>query len=65
MANGVYKITDDFEKELGRYTGAPYVVTLDNMSNALFLSLYYQHYVIRRTVFSSIKTNHFWEDSRA
>jgi len=42
MANGVYKITDDFEKELGRYTGAPYVVTLDNMSNALFLALYYE-----------------------
>ena len=42
MSNGVYKITDDFEKELGRYTGAPYVITLDNMSNALFLSLYYE-----------------------
>jgi len=42
MANGVYQITDDFEKELGKYTGAPYVVTLDNMSNALFLALYYE-----------------------
>jgi dTDP-4-amino-4,6-dideoxygalactose transaminase len=42
MANGVYQITDDFEKELGRYTGAPYVITLDNMSNALFLALYYE-----------------------
>ena len=42
MSNGVYKITDDFEKELGRYTGSPYVITLDNMSNALFLSLYYE-----------------------
>ena len=42
MANGVYQITDDFEKELGNYTGAPYVVTLDNMSNALFLALYYE-----------------------
>jgi dTDP-4-amino-4,6-dideoxygalactose transaminase len=42
MSNGVYKITDDFEKELGRYTGAPYVITLDNMSNALFLALYYE-----------------------
>ena len=42
MSKGVYQITDDFEKELGRYTGAPYVVTLDNMSNALFLSLYYE-----------------------
>ena len=42
MSNGVYKITDDFEKELGKYTNAPYVITLDNMSNALFLSLYYE-----------------------
>jgi dTDP-4-amino-4,6-dideoxygalactose transaminase len=42
MANGIYKITEDFEKALGEYTGAPYVVTLDNMSNALFLALYYE-----------------------
>lgn len=42
MANGVYKITEDFEKALSDYTGAPYVVTLDNQSNGLFLALYYQ-----------------------
>jgi dTDP-4-amino-4,6-dideoxygalactose transaminase len=42
MANSVYKITEDFEKALSDYTGAPYVVTLDNMSNGLFLSLYYE-----------------------
>jgi dTDP-4-amino-4,6-dideoxygalactose transaminase len=42
MANGIYKITEDFEKELSDYTGAPYVVTVDNQSNALFLSLYYE-----------------------
>lgn len=42
MANGIYKITEDFERALSDYTGAPYVVTLDNMSNALFLSLYYE-----------------------
>jgi dTDP-4-amino-4,6-dideoxygalactose transaminase len=47
MANGIYQITDDFEKELGRYTGAPYVVTLDNMSNALFLSLYYEKNIVK------------------
>jgi len=33
MANGVHKITEDFEKALSDYTGAPYVVCLDNMSN--------------------------------
>ena len=42
MANGIYKITEDFEKALGAYTGAPYVVTVDNQSNALFLSLMYE-----------------------
>ena len=42
MASGVHKITEDFEKAIADYTGAPYVVALDNMSNALFLSLYYE-----------------------
>jgi dTDP-4-amino-4,6-dideoxygalactose transaminase len=42
MANSIYKITEEFEKELSDYTGAPYVVTLDNQSNGLFLSLYYE-----------------------
>jgi dTDP-4-amino-4,6-dideoxygalactose transaminase len=42
MANGIYKITEDFEKSLSDYTGAPYVVTVDNQSNALFLSLMYE-----------------------
>ena len=45
MANGVYKITEEFEKALADYTGAKYAVTLDNMSNGLFLALYYEHYV--------------------
>ena len=42
MANGIYKVTEEFEKALSEYTGAPYVVTVDNQSNALFLSLYYE-----------------------
>jgi dTDP-4-amino-4,6-dideoxygalactose transaminase len=42
MANGIYKITEDFEKALGIYTGAPYVVTVDNASNALFLCLMFE-----------------------
>ena len=41
----VYDITDEFEKQLGDYTGAPYVITVDNQSNGLFLALYYEHYV--------------------
>lgn len=39
MATGIYKVTEDFEQALAQYTGAPYVVCLDNMSNALFLAL--------------------------
>jgi dTDP-4-amino-4,6-dideoxygalactose transaminase len=42
MATGVYKITDEFEKALSDYTEAPYVVTVDNQSNALFLALMYE-----------------------
>jgi dTDP-4-amino-4,6-dideoxygalactose transaminase len=43
MANGIYKITEDFEKALCDYTGAMYAITVDNMSNALFLSLKYEN----------------------
>lgn len=47
MANGVHKITEDFEKSLCEYTGAPHAIALDNMSNALFLALYYEKNVKR------------------
>jgi dTDP-4-amino-4,6-dideoxygalactose transaminase len=46
----VYDITNEFEKALGDYTGAPYVVTVDNQSNALFLALYYEHYITKSIV---------------
>lgn len=42
MAQGVYKITEDFEKSICDYTGAPHAITFDNMSNAIFLALYYE-----------------------
>ena len=42
MAQGVHKIIEDFEKSLCDYTGAPYAIALDNMSNAIFLALYYE-----------------------
>ena len=45
MANGVYKITDEFEEALCKYTGAKYAVTVDNMSNGLFLALYYENHI--------------------
>jgi dTDP-4-amino-4,6-dideoxygalactose transaminase len=47
MANGIYKITEDFEKALSDYTGAPHVITVDNQSNALFLALYYEKNVTK------------------
>ena len=43
MANGIYKVTEEFEAELAKYTGAKYVVTVDNMSNALFLALMFEN----------------------
>ena len=42
MSEGVYKITEEFEKKLSEYTCAPYVVAIDNQSNALFLCLMYE-----------------------
>ena len=45
MANGIYKVTEEFEEKLADYTGARFAVTVDNMSNALFLALYYENHV--------------------
>ena len=39
----VYDITNEFERRLAEYTGAPYVVTVDNQSNGLFLALMYEN----------------------
>lgn len=41
MGTGVYRITDEFEEAVAKYTGAPYCCALDNGSNALFLALTY------------------------
>ena len=41
----IYDVTNEFERRLAEYTGASYAVTVDNQSNALFLALYYEHYV--------------------
>jgi len=43
--NNVYDITNEFESQLAHYTGSKYAVALDNMSNALFLALYYENHV--------------------
>jgi dTDP-4-amino-4,6-dideoxygalactose transaminase len=49
MATGIYKITEEFEEKLAHYTGARFAITLDNMSNGLFLALYYENKVMGRT----------------
>jgi dTDP-4-amino-4,6-dideoxygalactose transaminase len=41
MANGIYRITEQFEEAVAKYCGSPYCVAVDNQSNALFLSLMY------------------------
>ena len=43
MAVGVHAITQEFEKAIADYTGAPFVVTVDNESNALFMALTYEN----------------------
>lgn len=47
-----YDVTIEFEKKLCEYTGAKYAVVLDNASNALFLSLYYE-----KNISKTLKTN--------
>ena len=42
----IYDVTEEFEKQLSRYTGSKYAVTLDNASNAIFLALYYEKNII-------------------
>lgn len=39
----VHDITKEFEKELCKYTSAPFAVCVDNASNALFLALTYDN----------------------
>lgn len=45
LVTNPYSSTNSFESALAEYTGAQFAVCLDNMSNALFLSLYYEHNV--------------------
>lgn len=37
-----YRVVDQFEEEIADYTGAPYAVTVDSCTNALYLSLVYE-----------------------
>jgi dTDP-4-amino-4,6-dideoxygalactose transaminase len=47
-AQGVHKITADFEEALCKYTGAPFAIALDNASNAIFLALTYEFHNIQK-----------------
>jgi dTDP-4-amino-4,6-dideoxygalactose transaminase len=51
----VYDITNEFEDKLAQYTGAKYAITLDNMSNALFLALYYENHINNSITNKSVK----------
>lgn len=42
MSNS-YTVTDLFEESVAKYTGAPYAVATDNMSNALMMCLYHEN----------------------
>ena len=55
MAQGVHKITEDFEKSLCDYTGSPHAIALDNMSNALFLALYYEKNIKKTLTSESVE----------
>lgn len=48
MANGIYSVTDNFESELSRYTGAKHAIAVDNASNAIFLALYYEKNIAKQ-----------------
>jgi dTDP-4-amino-4,6-dideoxygalactose transaminase len=50
----VYDITNEFERKLAEYTGAKYAVALDNQSNALFLSLYYENHINKSITSDSV-----------
>lgn len=45
-----HEITKVFEKMLSDYTGAPYVVAVDNQSNAMYLALLYQKQRYKYTI---------------
>ena len=42
-AQGVYKVTEDFEKAICNYTGAPYAIAVDCCSHAIFLALKFEN----------------------
>ena len=56
MANGVYRITEEFEGELSKYTGSPYVITVDSQSNALYLCLIYENVKGKRITIPNINS---------
>lgn len=43
MKNNPYQIVKIFEKEVAEYTGAPYAVSVDSCTNALFLCCMYEN----------------------
>ena len=44
--HNAYKIVKLFEEEVAEYTGAPFAVSIDNCTNALFLCLMYAKFLL-------------------
>ena len=42
-AQGVYQVTEEFERALCEYTGAPFAIAVDSCSHALFLALKFEN----------------------
>lgn len=53
--NNPYNIVKLFEEEVALYTGAPYAVSVDSCTNALFLCLEYQKYLLGKNIEKSNK----------
>lgn len=43
MSNSIYKVSDDFERSLSKYTKAPFAVVVDSMTNGLLMCLHYEN----------------------
>jgi len=50
-----YKIVKMFEEEVAEYTGAPFAVSIDNCTNAIFLCLMYEKFLLGDEIVKEIK----------
>lgn len=53
--HNVYKIVKLFEEEVAEYTSAPFAVSIDNCTNALFLCLTYEKFLLGDKIVKEIR----------